>query len=69
MDTKELRTFSADRLREMIAKATAEIRDLRFSVWTRQESHVRKLRHAKREIARMHSVLCEKENEVQPTNV
>ncbi|MFA5130196.1 MAG: 50S ribosomal protein L29 [Patescibacteria group bacterium] len=57
MDTKELRLLSPERLRELAATSAATIRDLRFTVSTRQQSHVRSLRHAKRELARINTIL------------
>jgi ribosomal protein L29 len=65
MNTKELRTQSPKRLRELLDKAAAAVRDLRFTVSTRQQAHVRDLRKAKRELARIKTVLREAERKEQ----
>ncbi|MBD3251789.1 50S ribosomal protein L29 [Candidatus Uhrbacteria bacterium] len=62
MDIKELRNQSPKRLKELEAKAAAQIRDLRFTVLTRQQSHVRDLRKAKRDLAQIQTVLTELKN-------
>lgn len=49
--------MSPERLHEHAAKALSHIRELRFSVATRQQSRVRMLRVAKRELARINTVL------------
>ena len=61
MDRNELSTLSPERLRELINEAVTKIRDLRFTVSTRQQMHVRDLRKAKRELARLKTVLAQKE--------
>jgi large subunit ribosomal protein L29 len=66
MDIKELRNMSADRLRELIAESAEKIRNLRFTVSTRQQGHVRTLRVAKRDLAQMNTILHEKENSTTP---
>lgn len=53
MDAKELLTQSAERLDQLAAEARGTIRDLRFTVGTRQRANVRDLRHAKKELARI----------------
>ncbi len=57
MDLKELRSMSQDRLREQAGKIASEIRELRFSVSTRQQTRTNLLRSAKRELARINTVL------------
>lgn len=68
MDTKELRTQSPERLRELLNKTAATVRDLRFTVRTRQQSHVRDLRNAKRQLATIRTILREKEAAPTTTN-
>lgn len=53
MDIKEIRGQSADRLDQMASDLRAKIRDLRFTVGTRQRSNVRDLRKAKKELAQV----------------
>jgi large subunit ribosomal protein L29 len=61
MDIKELRNLSVDRLRDLIGETSDKIRNTRFTVSTRQQGHVRTLRAAKRELAKMKTILREKE--------
>lgn len=61
MDIKELRNQTPKRLKELMAKTASHVRDLRFTVLTRQQTHVRDLRKARRELAQIKSVLREKE--------
>jgi ribosomal protein L29 len=65
MDLKELRSMSPERLREHAAKALSQIRELRFSVGTRQQSRVRLLREAKKEFARINTVLRQRSAETK----
>lgn len=60
MDSKELRNQTPKRLEELLAKALAHVRDLRFTVGTRQQTHVRDLRKAKRDVAQIRTILREK---------
>lgn len=60
METKELRSMSVDRLRELAGEYAEKIRNLRFTVSTRQQGHVRTLRAAKRELAQLNTILHEK---------
>lgn len=62
MDIKELRSMSADRLRDLIGETSEKIRNTRFTVSTRQQGHVRTLRTSKRDLAQMKTILREKEN-------
>ena len=61
MDIKELRTQSVSRLGELQNEQVMKIKDLRFSVGTRQQTHVRDLRKAKRLLARINTVLQEQQ--------
>ncbi len=61
MTTNELRAESVERLREEAVKQRAIIRDLRFTIGTREQAHVRDLRKAKRELARIETVLADNE--------
>lgn len=68
MDQNELRTMSSSRLAEMIQATAKKIFDLRFTVGTRQQTHVRDLRKAKRELARLKTILAQKEQEEKKTS-
>lgn len=57
MDAKELRNKSREELVRMVAELEATIRDLRFKTATRQLTKVRDVRKAKRDLARIKSVL------------
>jgi ribosomal protein L29 len=60
MDLKELRNQSAQRLDELAGELRSKIRDLRFTVGTRQRANVRDLRKAKLELARLLTIRKEK---------
>lgn len=63
----ELDTFENERLAEELKKAKAELFNLRFQSATGQlESHGR-VRQVKRDIARIHTVLRERELGIRPT--
>lgn len=57
MDIKELRTQNPEALTRLAGELRASIRDLRFTVGTRSRSDVRDLRDAKRNLARVLTVL------------
>lgn len=60
MTIQELRNESVERLREEAAKQRALIRGLRFTIGTREQAHVRDLRKAKRDLARIVTVLAQR---------
>lgn len=60
MDVKDLRNQSADRLLELANELRAKIRDLRFTVGTRQSANVRDLRKTKQDLARVLTLRKEK---------
>lgn len=60
MDIKELRNMSVERLSDLIGQISEKIRNIRFTVSTRQQGHVRTLRTAKRDLAQMQTILSEK---------
>lgn len=60
MDIKELRNMSVERLNDSIGELAEKIRNVRFTVSTRQQGHVRTLRAAKRDLAQMQTILSEK---------
>lgn len=63
----ELDTFENERLAEELKKAKAELFNLRFQAATGQlESHGR-VRQVKRDIARIYTVLRERELGIRPT--
>jgi ribosomal protein L29 len=57
MELKELRTHSSERLEQAAAELRAKIRDMRFTIGTRQRTDVRSIRHAKKELAQLLTVL------------
>lgn len=57
MDIKELRNQSAEALQKTAAELRAKVRDLRFTVGTRQRADVRDLRNIRRDLARVLTVL------------
>jgi ribosomal protein L29 len=63
MDIKELRNHPPKRLNELLAKTETHVRDLRFTVMTRQQTRVRDLRKARRELAQIKTVLKEKQKQ------
>jgi ribosomal protein L29 len=63
MDIKELRNQTPKRLNELLAKTATRVRDLRFTVRTRQQTHVRDLRKARRELAQIKTILKQKQEE------
>jgi ribosomal protein L29 len=60
MTIQELRNESVERLREEAVKQCALIRGLRFTIGTREQAHVRDLRSAKRDLARIATALNER---------
>lgn len=56
MHAKDLRTHAPERLNQMAAELRATIRNLRFTVGTRERTNVRDLRKAKRDLARVLTV-------------
>lgn len=57
MDAKELRLKTREELLVLVAELTGDVRDLRSTVRTRQTRNVRDLRHKKRELARIQTIL------------
>jgi len=68
MTVQELRNESVERLREEATRQCALIRELRFTISTREQGHVRDLRNAKRELARIATVLAEKSKKSTETS-
>lgn len=60
MDVKDLRNQAPVRLLELANELRAKIRDLRFTVGTRQSANVRDFRTAKRDLARILTIRKEK---------
>ena len=56
MDINEFRNQSPERLITLAAELRARIRDLRFTIGTRQRANVRDLRKVKKELARLLTV-------------
>lgn len=59
MELKDLRNQSKDRLTALSHELRAKIRELRFTVGTRQRANVRDLRKAKRDLAQVLTVINE----------
>jgi ribosomal protein L29 len=57
MDAKELRQKTPAELKALAAELTGDIRDLRSTVRTRQTRNVRELRHKRRDLARVKTML------------
>lgn len=57
MDAKELRQKTPAELKALAAELTGDIRDLRSTVRTRQTRNVRELRHKRRDLARIKTLL------------
>lgn len=62
LNNKDLAQKTADELSNLAATLRSGIRDLRFKVATRQHAKVRNLRHAKRDLARVLTVLSGSKN-------
>jgi large subunit ribosomal protein L29 len=60
---KELREKSIDELQKLLVSAREHVRDLRFKVGTKQLPRVRQLRDARKEVARILTVLNEKRHD------
>jgi large subunit ribosomal protein L29 len=61
MKPNEIRNLAVDELRDAVAKRREELLDLRFQAAVGQASNPRRIRMAKREIARLLTVAKEKE--------
>ena len=61
MDIKELKVKSKEELNKLLSDNRDKLRDLKFKVANRQLKDVRGIRKLKREIARMLTVLNNKE--------
>ena len=61
MDIKELKVKSKEELNKLLSDNRYKLRDLKFKVANRQLKDVRGIRKLKREIARMLTVLNNKE--------
>jgi ribosomal protein L29 len=53
LNPNELTQKTREELQKMASDLRGEIRDFRFKIATRQHAHVRNLRHAKRDLARI----------------
>ncbi len=61
MQLKDMRRLSADELADELRQAKEEIFDLRFKLATRQQKNYRALPLARRRMARLLTVLVERE--------
>lgn len=59
MDAKELRLKTSEELLALAAELTGDVRDLKSTVRTRQTRNIRDLRHKKRDLARIRTILRE----------
>ncbi|MBI4139245.1 50S ribosomal protein L29 [Candidatus Uhrbacteria bacterium] len=69
MNTNDLRQQTREELLKTAANLRGEIRDLRFKISTRQHSKVRTLRHTAHDLARVLTVLREKQTTTPATHV
>ncbi len=60
---KELREKNIDELQKSLVSAREQVRDLRFKIGTKQLPRVRQLREARKEVARILTVLNEKRHD------
>lgn len=63
MKPNEVRNLAPDEIREAIEKRREELLDLRFQAAVGQASNPRRIRTAKREIARLQTIAKEKEGQ------
>jgi len=61
MNTKELRQLTLDALRSRVDDLRAQVTQLTFSQYQRKEKNVKKLRMLRHDIARVLTVLTERE--------
>ncbi len=66
MKTKELRALDADELRTQLDQACKEMMNLRFQFTMGQQTDTSRMRIARRNIARIRTLLRERENEPAP---
>ncbi|MBU2566121.1 50S ribosomal protein L29 [Patescibacteria group bacterium] len=61
MKAKDIRQLTPVELKQRAAELRGEIRDLRFNITTRQNSKVRDLRKARKDLARIVTIIAEQE--------
>jgi len=61
MKTRELREKSPEELRKLLFEDKAKLVELRFDVSAHQEKNVKEINRIKKEIARINTILKEKE--------
>ena len=66
MKTKELRALDADELRIQLDQASKEMMNLRFQFTMGQLTDTSQIRIARRNVARLRTLLRERENEAAP---
>ena len=62
MKSNEIRNLTAEEIEAEVAQRREELLDLRFQAAVGQASNPRRIRQAKREIARLMTIAAEKEN-------
>ena len=62
MKPNEIRNLTAEEIEVEVAQRREELLDLRFQAAVGQASNPRRIREAKREIARLMTIAAEKEN-------
>ena len=62
MKPNEIRNLTAEEIEVEVAQRREELLDLRFQAAVGQASNPRRIRRAKREIARLMTIAAEKEN-------
>lgn len=63
MKIEELRKQSAEELRQLLAKQEADLADFTLDVHTKEVDDIRRGRRLKKEIARIKTIIREKEQE------
>lgn len=61
MDVKELRKKTEEELIKLLKLSQEQVRDLRFSISAKQHKNVRDLKHVKKDVAKIKTILKEKE--------
>lgn len=65
MKSKEIRNKSVESLRELLKERRERLRDLRFALSGGKVKNVREIREVKRDIARISTIIKEKENDIK----
>lgn len=63
MKAKEIREKNINELKKILGEKKESVRQLRFGISMKQAKNHREIRNAKREIARMETIISEKNNQ------